>query len=159
MGDAATKAIPVDMIQQMIRDFVTKARLFQSMGFDVIHLYMSYRSSILACSLSPAVNNRTDQYGGSIENRVRLSLELCKAIKWARGPEFLVKAQVSGEEEPGGYTLEDLIQYAKLWEGSLDILQIRGWDGASSHPTGYNSVKGEPMTLKQVYTLQKMATG
>lgn len=155
MWGTATKAIPVDMIQQMIRDFVTKARLFQSMGFDGIHLYMSYRSSILACSLSPAVNNRTDLYGGSIENRARLSLELCSAIKWACGPDFLVEAQVSGEEEAGGYTLEDLVEYAKLWEGSIDILQLRGWDGASSHPTGYNSVKGKPMTLRFSEALKK----
>jgi 2,4-dienoyl-CoA reductase-like NADH-dependent reductase (Old Yellow Enzyme family)/thioredoxin reductase len=155
MGGSATKAIPIDKIQKMTEDFVTKAKLFKSLGFDGIHLYMSYRSSILACSLSPAVNNRMDQYGGSIENRVRLSLELAKAIKWVCGQDFLVEAQVSGEEETGGYTLEDLVKYAKLWEGAIDILQLRGWDGASSHPTGYNSVKGKPMTLRFAEAIKK----
>ena len=155
MWGTATKAITIDKIQKMTDDFVTKAKLFKSLGFDGIHLYMSYRSSILACSLSPAVNNRSDQYGGSIENRVRLTLDLCRAIKWVCGQDFLVEAQVSGEEEPGGYTLEDLVQYAKLWEGSIDILQLRGWDGASSHPTGYNSIKGNPMTLRFAEAIKK----
>jgi 2,4-dienoyl-CoA reductase-like NADH-dependent reductase (Old Yellow Enzyme family)/thioredoxin reductase len=155
MGGSATKAITTDLIRKMIDDFVTKAKLFKSLGFDGIHLYMSYRSSILACSLSPAVNNRTDQYGGSIENRVRLSLNLCRAIKWSCGQDFLVEAQVSGEEEAGGYTLEDLVHYAKLWEGAIDILQLRGWDGTSSHPTGYNSVKGKPMTLRFAEAIKK----
>jgi 2,4-dienoyl-CoA reductase-like NADH-dependent reductase (Old Yellow Enzyme family)/thioredoxin reductase len=155
MGGTATKAIPIDKIQKMTDDFVAKAKLFKSLGFDGIHLYMSYRSSILACSLSPAVNNRTDRYGGSIENRVRLTLDLCRAIKWVCGQDFLVEAQVSGEEEAGGYTLEDLCKYAKFWEGSIDILQLRGWDGASSHPTGYNSVKGRPMTLRFAEAIKK----
>jgi 2,4-dienoyl-CoA reductase-like NADH-dependent reductase (Old Yellow Enzyme family)/thioredoxin reductase len=155
MWGTATKAITTDKIQKMTEDFVTKAKLFKSLGFDGIHLYMSYRSSILACSLSPAVNNRTDEYGGSIENRVRLSLNLCRAIKWYCGQDFLVEAQVSGEEEAGGYTLEDLVKYAKLWEGAIDILQLRGWDGTSSHPTGYNSVKGKPMTLRFAEAIKK----
>jgi len=151
----AAKEIPVEMIQKMIEDFVNKAKLYQTLGFDMVNLYMSYRSSILANSLSPAMNKRKDKYGGSLENRARLSIELCQAIKKACGENFLIEAQVSGEEEPGGYTLEDLVEYAKLWEGSIDILQLRGTDGISAHPTGYNAEKGNPVTLRYSEAIKK----
>jgi 2,4-dienoyl-CoA reductase-like NADH-dependent reductase (Old Yellow Enzyme family)/thioredoxin reductase len=149
------KEIPVELAQKMNADFVTKAKLYQSLGVDQALLYMSYRSSILANSLSPAMNKRTDQYGGTLEKRAQLSLELAQAIKKACGPDFLIEAQVSGEEEAGGYTLEDLVNYARIWEGSIDILQLRALDGTSAHPTGYNSVKGHPITLRYAEAIKK----
>jgi 2,4-dienoyl-CoA reductase-like NADH-dependent reductase (Old Yellow Enzyme family)/thioredoxin reductase len=152
-GDA--KEITVEMIQKMIEDFVTKAKLYQSLGFDMVNFYMSYRSSILANSLSPAMNKRTDKYGGSIENRARLPLELAQAIKKACGQDFLIEAQISGEEETGGYTLEDAVNYSKIWEGSIDILQLRAVDGTAAHPTGYNSRKKYPVTLRYAEAIKK----
>lgn len=120
------KEIPVKLMQEMIEDFVRKAKLYQSLGFDMVNIHASYRNYIFAYSLSPAINKRTDRYGGSLENRARLMLELCQAIKKACGQDFLIEAQVSGEEEgQGGYTLEDMVKYAKLWEGAIDIIQLR----------------------------------
>jgi len=152
-----SKEMPVAMIKEMNEGFAKKAKLYQGLGFDMACIYMSYRSSIFACSLSPALNKRTDQYGGGIENRVRIIIELCDAIKKACGQDFLIEAQVSGEEEPGsgGYTLEDLVKYAKLFEGYIDILQLRGWDVPSSHPMGYNSKKGKPLTLHYAEAIKK----
>jgi 2,4-dienoyl-CoA reductase-like NADH-dependent reductase (Old Yellow Enzyme family)/thioredoxin reductase len=151
----AKKEISVEEIQKTIEDWTNAAMLFQDLGFDMVSLYMSYRSSTLACSLSPAVNKRTDKYGGSLENRARLTIEVCESIKKACGQDFLIEAQVTGLEETGGYTLEDLCKYAKLWEGLVDILQIRDWDGSSSHPTGFNSQKKYPNTLHYAEAVKK----
>ena len=150
-----SKEMPVNMIKEMNEGFAKKAKRYQDLGFDMACIYMSYRSSIFACSLSPALNKRTDQYGGSLENRTRIVIELCQAIKKECGQDFLIEAQVSGEEEPGGYTLEDLVKYAKLWEGCIDIIQVRGWDIPSSHPMGYNSKKGAPLTLRYAEAVKK----
>jgi 2,4-dienoyl-CoA reductase-like NADH-dependent reductase (Old Yellow Enzyme family) len=57
------KEMPVDMIKKMNEDFANQAKGYQQLGFDMACVYMSYRSSIYACSLSPAMNKRTDQYG------------------------------------------------------------------------------------------------
>ncbi|MBN1627840.1 MAG: FAD-dependent oxidoreductase [Deltaproteobacteria bacterium] len=149
------KEMPVDMIQKMIEDFAASAKSYKDLGFDMACIYMSYRSSIFANSLSPAMNKRTDQYGGSLKNRARLTIELCQAIKKACGQDFLIDCQISGEEEPGGYTIEDVVKYSKLWEGSVDILQLRGYDGVSSHPMGYNSKKDEPLTLHYAEAVKK----
>jgi len=149
------KEMPVDMIKKMNEDFANLAKRYQDLGFDMACIYMSYRSSIYANSLSPAMNKRTDQYGGSHENRARIVIELCEAIKKACGRDFLIDAQVSGEEEAGGYTIEDLVKYVKLFEGYVDILQLRGKDLPDSHPMGYNSKKGSPLTLRYAETVKK----
>ena len=142
-------------MEDMIGQFVGICRTYQALGFDMCNLYMTYRSSILACCLSPAVNKRTDAYGGSVENRCRFPLELCRAIKAACGQDFLIEAQISGEEEAGGYTLEDTVAFAKLAEGAIDILTIRGFDGSESHPTGLNSRPGQYATLRAAEAIKK----
>ena len=154
-GWGAKKEISPEEIQSTIEDWTNTSKLLQEVGFDMVSLYMSYRSSTLACSLSPAMNKRTDKYGGSLEKRARLTIDVCQSIKKACGQDFLIEAQVTGQEEPGGYTVEDLCEYAKLWEGSVDILQIRDWDGSSSHPTGFNSEKKYPNTLSYAEAVKK----
>jgi 2,4-dienoyl-CoA reductase-like NADH-dependent reductase (Old Yellow Enzyme family)/thioredoxin reductase len=154
-GWGAKKEISPELIKSTIEDWTNTSKLLQEIGFDMVSLYMSYRSSTLACSLSPAINKRTDKYGGSLENRARLTIDVCQSIKKSCGQDFLIEAQVTGQEEAGGYTLEDLCGYAKLWEGSVDVLQIRDWDGSSSHPTGFNSEKKYPNTLHYAEAVKK----
>jgi len=155
---SAGKEIPVELIQQMIEDAAKQAKFYQNLGYDMVNIYMCYRSHMLAHALSPALNKRTDKYGGSLENRARFPLELFQAIKKACGRDFLIEAQISGEETTGGYTIEDAIQYAKIWEGSVDILQLRATDATAAHPMGWNSQKSTPITLKYAETLKKSGT-
>lgn len=150
------KGMTTEQLEEMVDDFVEKAVLYKKLGFDMVCIYMSYRGSILAQSLSPAVNTRTDKYGGSFENRARLTLELFQKIKAACGPDFLIEAQITGEEKAGGYTLDDFVRYAKLVEPYVDIFQIRGYDGDAAHPTGFTMDKGdEPMTLRAAKALKE----
>lgn len=150
------KEMPVELMQEWIADTTKKAQLYQALGFDMVNIYMTYRSSNLACALSPVFNKREDKYGGSRENRARFALELFQSIKKACGQDFLIEAQMSGEEEaPGGFTIEDTIAYLKTWEGVLDIVQLRGWDASASHPTGFNSQKRYPLTLCYAEAIKK----
>jgi 2,4-dienoyl-CoA reductase-like NADH-dependent reductase (Old Yellow Enzyme family)/thioredoxin reductase len=155
---SAGKEIPVNLIQEMIENAAKQAKFYQNLGYDMVNIYMSYRSHMLAHALSPALNKRNDKYGGSIENRARFPLELFQAIKKACGQDFLIEAQISGEEVAGGYTIDDVVQYAKLWEGSVDILQLRSTDATAAHPMGWNSQKGLPLTLKYGEALKKGGT-
>jgi thioredoxin reductase len=143
-------------MQEINDDAARQAKLYQSLGYDMVNIYMSYRASLMAYALSPAINKRTDEYGGSAENRARWHLEMFQAIKKACGQDFLIEAQISGEEiEEGGFTVKDMIQYAKAWEGSLDILQLRGVDGDIAHPTGHNSQQKYPVTLAYAEAIKK----
>ncbi len=146
------KPLPA-MTREEIKDFISRfARRcadLQSIGFDMVNIYMSYDTSILAKSLSPVFNQRRDEYGGSFENRARLTLELFQAIKDACGKDFPIEIQISGEESPEkGYTMEDFVRYCKLCEGLVDIFQIRAATGDLTHASHYTSPKEAPLSLK-----------
>ncbi len=148
------KGLTVEMMREIIRKYVGIAKKYQSFGFDMMTVHMAYRSTILARFLSPLDNKRTDEYGGSLENRVRFPLEFCKAIKEACGQDFLIEAQISGEEDEGGITVEDTVAFAKMAEGIIDIFQIRAKDGDLNHPTGFNSGR-TPVTLHVAEAIKK----
>lgn len=116
----------------------------------MINVYASYNASILAKSLSPIFNQRTDEYGRSLENRARLLMELLTSVKQACGKDFPIELQLSGYENiPGGYTQEDFVRYCKLFDEAelVDIIQIRAWSGDMTHASSYNCKKDYPTNL------------
>lgn len=140
--------IPLEYLEEMIEDFVDKCRLYQKLGFDVCNFYMSHGNSLLAQSLSPVMNRRQDKFGGNtMAERARLSHEIFRRVRQAC-PNLLLEIQVSGEENnPGGYTIQDIAEYAKLSEDLIDILQLRDRDGRSS--MSFFTEKGfTPLTLQ-----------
>ena len=138
-----------DEIHDFISRFAQRCHQLQSIGFDMVNIYMSYDASILAKSLSPVFNQRKDEYGGSFENRARLTLELFREIKRVCGQDFPIEIQISGREFPeGGYTKEDFLHYCKLCEGLVDIFQIRAWTGDMTHASHYTSPKENPTNLE-----------
>ena len=141
--------ISAERLEGMIQDFVHACVELKKIGFDMVTIYMSYRGSILACSLSPLLNQRTDKYGGpTMRDRATLTLELFRRIKEACGQDFLIEAQISSEEEAPGYTMEDCLDYCQMCEGLVDIFQIRGWDGSFTHVNSHNLDKNAPHNLK-----------
>lgn len=149
LRNGARKEMPKDEMAKVIDQYVEHALYYKDCGFDMTSIYMSYQASLLAHFISPMYNMRTDEYGGSAENRARFPQEVCAAIRRACGKDFLIELQVSGEElEEGGFKIEDFVEFAKLMEGYADILQIRAPNGDLAHPVGFNSEKGEYMTLQ-----------
>ena len=147
--------IPEKEIQRMCEDVAAQAQYYKALGFDMVNFHMSYQMSILAQSLSSNLNKRTDKYGGSLENRARLPLEIFQTIKKACGQDFLIGAHISGEDRSGGYSVQDAAEFAKLWAGALDILVIRGKDENASHPNGYNFTKSDSPILRYAETIKK----
>ncbi len=129
--------IPADLLDEVAEYFVHQAFMMKSMGFDMVYLHMAYRFTILGRFLSPLTNKRTDQYGGSLENRARFPLMVADRIKQKCGRDFLIEANMSGCEPPGGFTLEDAVEYAKMFAGHIDLLQIRAPEIDPAHPTGF----------------------
>jgi 2,4-dienoyl-CoA reductase-like NADH-dependent reductase (Old Yellow Enzyme family)/thioredoxin reductase len=130
--------IPVDLLDEVAEDFVHQAAMMKQVDFDMVYLHMAYRFTILGRFLSPLTNKRTDQYGGSLENQARFPLMVADRIKQKCGKDFLIEANISGVEPPGGRTLEDTIKLAKMFAGHVDILQVRGAEIDPAHPTGFN---------------------
>jgi 2,4-dienoyl-CoA reductase-like NADH-dependent reductase (Old Yellow Enzyme family)/thioredoxin reductase len=131
------KAYPTEMIYQVIDSYIQQAKVGKEMGYDIGSIHCAYNSPLSGEVLSSVDNQRTDEFGGSFENRIRFLYLICKGIKEACGPNFAVEVLVSGEDAHGGYTVEDLGKYLKYIEPYVDLVQIRMPDADSSHPTGF----------------------
>ena len=75
--------------------------------------------------LSPYFNKRTDKYGGSLENRCRLAMEVLQSVREAVGPGFPIEFRMSGSELfEGGYDLEEGVRIAQQLEPYIDLLHV-----------------------------------
>ena len=74
--------------------------------------------------MSPVINKRTDKWGGSIENRMRLPIMICDRIKEVCGKDFLIDFRFSAADvmNPGGYGIEDGVEMAKYIDGHVDLI-------------------------------------
>lgn len=135
IGDC--EEIPAEMLEEIADRYTKVAALAKEVGFDAVYLYMPYRTGFLGRFLSPLTNMRKDQYGGSLENRARFPIMVADRIKQKCGQDFIIEAAMSGEEPPGGYTLEDAVEYARLFAGHIDILQVRAGEIDPNHCAGF----------------------
>ncbi|MBR4798237.1 MAG: FAD-dependent oxidoreductase, partial [Oscillospiraceae bacterium] len=130
--------LPADTLYHLIDKYSDLAKYMADCGFDGTYIHMSYKMVLTGQLMSPIMNKRTDEFGGSFENRTRFALELCRKIKEKCGKNFLIEASVSGhEDDPNGWTLDDTVAFAKAAEGLIDILTIRSMEIDNQHPTGF----------------------
>jgi 2,4-dienoyl-CoA reductase-like NADH-dependent reductase (Old Yellow Enzyme family)/NADPH-dependent 2,4-dienoyl-CoA reductase/sulfur reductase-like enzyme len=118
-GPMPIKVLDEDDIQLLIRQFAQAAVRARAAGLDGVEVHAGH-GYILSSFLSPATNRRTDGYGGSLENRARLTLEVVRAVRAAVGPDFAVWCKLDSREvgKPDGITLEDARQTAKMVEAA-----------------------------------------
>jgi 2,4-dienoyl-CoA reductase-like NADH-dependent reductase (Old Yellow Enzyme family)/thioredoxin reductase len=137
------KAATYDYIQRCSDDYAKEAKIAKSLGFGMCFMHMSYRLMLPGRFLSPYCNKRTDEFGGSVENRARFAKLICDKIKAECGQDFLVEISCSGHEPEltPGVTLDDTIELARIMQGSADIIQIRGTWIDPSQPTYLNPLE------------------
>ena len=107
-----------------IRDrFVDCAVRCRNAGLRIIMLHCAH-NNLLAQFLSPASNHRTDEYGGSLENRMRYPLEVLKAVREAV-PDMVIECRVSAQEDtPDGLQLEESLQFMERAQEFVDIIHV-----------------------------------
>ena len=117
------RALERSDMDAIIREFVRSAGWADEAGFDLLELHMAH-GYLLASFLSPLTNVRTDEYGGSRENRVRFPLEVFDAVRaaWPKAKPMSVRISAT-DWLPGGVTDEDVLFYARTFkEHGCDIL-------------------------------------
>lgn len=122
---AFPKVMEQEEIDRVIGDFVATARRCQQGGFDGIELLS--HSHLLGQFLSPLTNHRDDEYGGALENRMRLTLQVLDAVRTEVGRDFILSMRITGDElTEGGLSAEDCVAAARMLEqtGHLDLLNI-----------------------------------
>ena len=136
--------------------FAEKCFIYKGLGFDQVCFYMSYNASLLSQSMSPVHNTRTDEYGGCPTKRANFARKVFERVRRKCGSDLIIEIQVSGEEDnDGGYTVDDFVEYVKAVEDLVDVVQIRAKNGDLAHPLGINSVKDAPITLAYAEALKK----
>ncbi len=161
------KAMESEDIQEVIAYFARSALHVREGGFDGVELQFGH-SSLVRQFLSPLTNFRSDEYGGSFDNRLRFALEVVAAVREAVGDDFTVGVRLCADELiPGGLTLEDAKEVARRLQatGQVDFFNLTlatfynlYMVGGPMHvPLGYTV----PLAagIKEVATLPVFATG
>ena len=125
------RELTVEEIKEIVRQFGEASRRAQEAECDAVQIHCAHMHHLLGGFLSPLYNKRTDAYGGSLEGRLRLPLEVIQHIRAKVGPGFPILVRISGDEFlPGGQSLEESKQIASLLvEGGVDALQVSAGTG------------------------------
>ncbi len=122
---------PVPLTREEIADLVNRwaiaARACKDAGFTGVQVHGAH-GYLVSQFLSPRVNLRADDYGGSLENRARFLLEIVAAVREAVGPDFPVSVKLnSADFQKGGFDFGDSLQVVKWLEAAgVDLIEISG---------------------------------
>lgn len=114
-------------IEEVITRFTTSARLVKEAGFTGVQIHCAH-GYLLSQFLSPKINQRNDQWGGSLENRARIIRRIIVSVREVVGANFPIGVKLnSADFQKGGFSFEDCITLAKwLGEDGVDLLEISG---------------------------------
>jgi mycofactocin system FadH/OYE family oxidoreductase 2 len=143
------KAMEIEDIREVVEHFARSAVHVREGGFDGVELQYGH-SSLARQFMSPLTNFRSDEYGGSFENRMRFPLEVIAAVRKTLGADFTLGVRLCADELiPGGLNLEDAKRIAQLLQatGRIDYINL-------TLATFYNLyLVGGPMHLPLGYTV------
>jgi len=121
------RAMTLDQIEEAKASFAAAAARCQAAGFDGVQLHGAH-GYLLSEFLSPARNQRTDQYGGSLENRARFCVEVFAAVRAAVGPDFPILIKLNAHDFLEGSTTEEDSGFlaARLAEAGVAAIEVSG---------------------------------
>ena len=125
--DSPGKEMTADDIHQVVTSFSQAAHRAKAAGFDGVQIHAAH-GYLLSQFLSPAINRRADEYGGSVENRARIILEVLRNIRQAVGRNYPILIKINSEDFlENGFSLADFLQVAvMLDEAGIDAIEVSG---------------------------------
>jgi anthraniloyl-CoA monooxygenase len=123
-------------MDQVRNDFVRAAQMAQEANFDLLQLNFAH-GYLLASFLSPLTNQRSDEYGGDLEQRLRFPLEVFDAVRAAWPADKPISVAISASDYvTGGFTIEDAVSVTQVLKAhGCDIVEVRA---------GQTTIDGEP---------------
>lgn len=150
----STTPATVDDLRRIIGDHARSATIAADAGFDAVELHFGH-GYLVSSFLSPKLNKRTDDWGGSIEDRSRLAREVAGAVREAVGDRIAVTAKLNmSDGVDGGIWLDESVETARLLEsdGTLDALELTG---GSSFENPMYLFRGEVPVAEMARTMPK----
>ena len=167
IGSSETEPIPRALsfgeIQKTIENWSEAARRANEAGFEVLEIHAAH-GYLLHQFLSPKANLRTDEYGGSESNRMRLPLEIAEAVRanWPEGKPLFIRLSV---EDDAGWGPDESVRFSKLvQEKGVDVIDcssggMRGSPVISAGPVGYGYQVPYAEKIRKETDLMSMAVG
>ena len=127
LPDLQCEGMSLDEIQQLPLDFAKTAKLAQQAGFGGVQIHAAH-GFLLSQFLSPLFNKRSDEYGGTIANRMKLLLQSIEAVRKEVGPDFPIAVKLNSSDQlVGGLDEDDALEVvAALDASSVDLIDISG---------------------------------
>jgi len=142
------KAMTTDDIEDAIRRYGRTAEIARKAGFDGVQIHSAH-GYLINQFLSPITNRRTDEWGGSLENRARFLRRVYTEVRTAVGPDFPVAVKLnSADFQKGGFSLEECAQVACwLEQNGIDLIELSG--GTYEQMSFVNGTDDEPRESTQ----------
>ena len=146
-GGDIPRPLEKDEIMRIVKKYGEAAKRAQTAGFDCVEIHAGH-SYLLSQFLSPLTNKRTDEFGGSPENRARFARLVMEEVRRQVGPFFPIFLRISADEfMEGGNTLDDCLDYLQYIQEEADVIDVScGLNGSiqyqidSNHfPDGWRS--------------------
>jgi 2,4-dienoyl-CoA reductase-like NADH-dependent reductase (Old Yellow Enzyme family)/thioredoxin reductase len=168
-GTPTYKVLEKEDIDALVQAFAQGARRAKEAGCDAVEVHGGH-GYVPSSFLSPVTNQRTDEYGGSLENRARLLLEIVRAVRAELGPEFPVIVKIDSCEvgKDGGISLEDATTTAQwLEEAGADAITVSAYHefskgklhSASNIPHEPNTNLPAAAVIKAALSIPVIASG
>lgn len=123
-GGETPRPLTKDEILNIVKKYGEAAKRAQTAGFDAVEIHAGH-SYLLSQFLSPTTNKRTDEFGGSAENRARLTRMVIDEVRKQTGPWFPIFVRISADEFlEGGNTLDDTLEYLEYFGDNVDVYDV-----------------------------------
>lgn len=160
--DVVPKELSREAINIIIEEFETAALRVKQAGFDGVEIHSAH-GYLLNQFFSPLTNKRADDYGGEVLGRIKIHLEIIKAVREVVGPDFPILLRLGASDyTEGGTTIEDSVIAALEFErAGVDMLDISGGVCGYSAPDVESQGYFSPLThaIKQVVSIPVILTG
>lgn len=116
--------MPRELIFEIIESYRKGAKLCKDCGFDMVQVHAAH-GWLFSQFLSPVMNQRTDEFGGSLENRARFLIMALEAVRDGVGPRFPIEIRISGDDLTDvGLGMEDCVKVAQMVEDKVDLFNV-----------------------------------
>lgn len=123
-GGSIPRPLEREEILAIVKKYGEAAKRAQSAGFDAVEIHAGH-GYLISQFLSPIMNKRTDEFGGSAENRARLAKMIMEEVRAQVGPFFPIFCRISADElAEGGNTLEDTLELLTYFEEEVDVIDV-----------------------------------
>lgn len=124
MPQGHVKEMPRELILEIVEAYGKGAKICMDCGFDMVQVHAAH-GWLFSQFLSPYYNKRTDEFGGSLENRARFFLMAVDAVRRATAPGFPIEVRISGDDlSEKGIGPEECLELAKMLDGRVDLINV-----------------------------------